>query len=103
MGGLIKQIAGRVVFVNAASGSFEFLEALAGRGRIVLTAADSAAQQYETVFPQFFIEAFAAEEQADLDRNGKVSILGGVPDRERRREELVRGSGPAGDRAAAAR
>ncbi len=64
---------GAIVFVNAGSGSFEFLETLAGRGRIVLTAADSAAQQYETVFPQFFIEAFAAEE-ADLDRDGKVSI-----------------------------
>jgi hypothetical protein len=71
--GLVKPIAGRVVFVNAASGSFEFVEALSGRGRIVLTAADSAAQQYETVFPQFFIEAFAAEE-ADLDRDGRVSI-----------------------------
>jgi hypothetical protein len=71
--GLVRPIAGRIVFVNAASGSFEFLEALAGRGRIVLTAADSAAQQYETVFPQFFIEAFATEE-ADLDRDGKVSI-----------------------------
>jgi len=70
---LVKPIAGRVVFVNAGSGSFEFLETLAGRGRIVLTAADSAAQQYETIFPQFFIEAFAAEE-ADLDRDGKVSI-----------------------------
>jgi hypothetical protein len=69
----VKPIAGRVVFVNAGSGSFEFLETLAGRGRIVLTAADSAAQQYETIFPQFFIEAFAAEE-ADLDRDGKVSI-----------------------------
>ena len=38
-----------------------------------LTAADSAAQQYETVFPEFFIAAFG-EEQADLDRNGKISI-----------------------------
>jgi hypothetical protein len=70
---LVKPIEGRVVFVNAASGSFEFLETLAGRGRIVLTAADSAAQQYETVFPQFFIEAFAAE-SSDLDRDGRVSI-----------------------------
>jgi hypothetical protein len=70
---LIKPIAGRVVFVNAASGSFEFLERLAGRGRIVLTAADSAAQQYETVFPQFFIDAFGSED-ADLDRDGRVSI-----------------------------
>ena len=70
---LVKPIAGRVVFVNAGSGSFDFLETLAGRGRIVLTAADSAAQQYETIFPEFLIQAFAAEE-ADLDRDGKVSI-----------------------------
>jgi hypothetical protein len=70
---LVKPIGGQVVFVNAASGSFEFLEAIAGRGRIVLTAGDSAAQQYETVFPQFFIEAFAAE-SSDLDRDGRVSI-----------------------------
>jgi hypothetical protein len=70
---LLKPIAGRVVFVNGGSGSFEFLEALAGRGRIVVTAADSAAQQYETVFPEFFIAAFA-EEQADLDRSGRISI-----------------------------
>jgi hypothetical protein len=70
---LVKPIAGRVVFVNGGSGSFEFLEALAGRGRVVVTAADSAAQQYETVFPEFFIAAFG-EEQADLDRNGRISI-----------------------------
>ena len=70
---LIKPIAGRVVFVNGGSGSFEFLEALSGRGRVVVTAADSAAQQYETVFPEFFIAAFG-EEQADLDRNGRISI-----------------------------
>ena len=70
---LVKPIAGRVVFVNASSGSFEFLETLAGRGRIVLTAADSAAQNYETIFPQFFIEAFTSDE-ADLDRDGRVSI-----------------------------
>jgi hypothetical protein len=70
---LVKPIAGRVVFVNAGSGSFEFLETRAARGRIVVTAADSAAQQYETIFPEFFIEAFAADE-ADLDRNGRVSI-----------------------------
>jgi len=70
---LVRKVAGQVVFVNAGSGSFEFLEALSGRGRVVVTAADSAAQQYETVFPQFFIDAFG-QEQADLDRNGKVSI-----------------------------
>ncbi len=71
--GLIKPIDGRVVFVNTSSASFEYLERLAGRGRIVVTATDSASQQFETVFPEFFVQAFAAP-SADLDRNGKVSI-----------------------------
>jgi hypothetical protein len=70
---LLRPIAGRVVFVNASSASFEFLERLAGRGRIVVTATDSAAQQYATIFPEFFLEAFTAE-SADLDRNGRVSV-----------------------------
>lgn len=71
---LVKPIAGRLVFVNATSGSFPFLERLSGRGRIVLTANDSSAQQFETVFPEFFVRAFG-DEGADLDKNGKVSIL----------------------------
>jgi hypothetical protein len=71
---LVKPIPGRVVFINASSGSFPFLAKLAGRGRIVLTAGDNAAQQFETVFPQFFIKAFD-DDEADLDKNGKVSLL----------------------------
>ena len=70
---LLRPIAGRVVFVNTSSASFEYLERLAGRGRIVVTATDSAAQQYATVFPEFFVEAFTTE-SADLDRNGRVSV-----------------------------
>ena len=85
--------------MNAGSGSFQFLETLAGRGRIVLTATDSAAQQFETIFPQFFIEAFAAEE-ADLDMNGKVSIWEAFQYGQRRRQGLVRGARPSRDRAA---
>ncbi len=71
---LVKPVAGRVVFINASSGSFPFLAALAGKDRVVLTANDSAAQQFETVFPDFFIKAFA-DDAADLDKNGKVSLL----------------------------
>lgn len=71
---LVRTIPGRLVFVNGASGSFPFLEKLAGPARIVVTAADSAAQQFETVFPQFFVEAIGSDE-ADLDKNGKVSLL----------------------------
>jgi hypothetical protein len=70
---LIKPVAGTVVFVNGASGSFPFLEALAGRGRIVVTAADSPAQQFETVFPGMFIGAFD-EGRGDTDKDGRVSV-----------------------------
>jgi hypothetical protein len=70
---LIRPIAGRVVFINTSSGSFPFLKTIAGRGRVVLTATDSAAQQFETVFPEFFVKALA-DEEADFDKNGRVSI-----------------------------
>jgi hypothetical protein len=40
---------------------------------VVLTATDSAAQQFETVFPEFFVKAFD-DANADRDKNGKVSI-----------------------------
>jgi hypothetical protein len=70
---LIAPIAGRVVFVDASSGSFPFLRTLAGRGRIVITATGSPMQEYETVFPEFFVKAFG-DAAADADKNGKVSI-----------------------------
>jgi hypothetical protein len=70
---LLRPIPGRLVFVNTTSASFPFLRKLAGRGRIVLTATDSAAQQFETVFPEYFVKAFE-DPAADLDKNGRVSI-----------------------------
>jgi hypothetical protein len=70
---LIRPIAARVVFVNTSSGSFPFLKAIAGRGRIVLTATESAAQQFETVFPEFLVNSFDTPD-ADLDKNGRVSM-----------------------------
>jgi hypothetical protein len=70
---LLKPLPGRLVFVNTTGASFPFLRRLAGRGRVVLTATDSAAQQFETVFPEFFVKAFA-DAAADLDKNGRVSI-----------------------------
>jgi hypothetical protein len=70
---LVRPLPGRLVFIDTASGSFPFLQRLSGRGRIVLTANDSAAQQFETIFPRFFIDAFE-DTEADFDRNGKVSI-----------------------------
>jgi hypothetical protein len=70
---LVRPIQGRIVFVNGASGSAPFLQPLSARGRVVITATDTTAQLYETVFPQFFIAAFTADE-ADTDKDGRVSV-----------------------------
>lgn len=71
---LLSQVPGRLVFVNTTSASFPFLARLAGRGRTILTATESAVQRYDTVFPEFFVEAFVAL-AADRDKDGRVSIL----------------------------
>lgn len=70
---LLKPLPGRLVFVDTTGASFPFLRKLAGRGRVVLTATDSAAQQFETIFPEFFVKAFD-DEAADVDKNGRVSL-----------------------------
>ena len=70
---LLRPLPGRLVFVNTTSASFPFLRKLAGKGHVVLTATDAAAQQFETVFPEFFIKAFD-DAAADLDRNNRVSM-----------------------------
>jgi hypothetical protein len=70
---LLKPIAGRLAFVDTSGASFPFMQKLAGRGRVVLTATDSAAQQFDTVFPEFFIKAFS-DPAADADKDGRVSL-----------------------------
>jgi hypothetical protein len=70
---LLRGLPGRVVIVNSTAASFPFLERLAGPRRIVITATDSAAQRFDTVFPEYFITAFS-DEAADIDKNGRVSI-----------------------------
>ena len=71
--GLLKPIAGRIVVVNSTAASFPFLEHLAGPKRIVITATDSVAQRFDTVFPEYFIRALA-DAAADIDKNGRVSV-----------------------------
>lgn len=70
---LLAGLPGRLVLVNTTSASLPFLEQLAGAGRVVISATDSAAQRFETVFPEFFARAFD-EASSDLDKNGRVSI-----------------------------
>lgn len=70
---LLDPLAGNVVFVNGTAGSFPFLERLAGPRRIVITATDSEAQRFDTIFPEHFLTAFD-DEAADLDKNQRISI-----------------------------
>ena len=72
--GLLNGIPGRLVVVNTTSASFPFLERLAGANRIVITATDSAAQKYATVFPDYFAKAIG-EASTDLDKNGRTSVF----------------------------
>ena len=71
---LLGGIPGRLVVVNTTEASFPFLEKLSGPNRIVITATDSAAQKYATVFPDYFAKAMQAA-SSDLDKNGRTSIF----------------------------
>jgi hypothetical protein len=71
---LLNGIQGRVTLVNTTEASFPFLETLTAKGRVVITATDSAAQKYATVFPEYFVKAMK-EASTDLDKNGRTSIF----------------------------
>jgi hypothetical protein len=67
-------IAGRIIFVNTTSSSFPFIQDLSAKNRIVIAATDAPAQKYDTIFPQFFIEALDKMAAADSDKNGRLSV-----------------------------
>jgi hypothetical protein len=70
---LISGLPGQVVIVNTSSASFPFIERLSGDRRVVITATDSVAQRFDTVFPEYFIKAFQGD-TADIDKNHRISI-----------------------------
>lgn len=72
-GTMLNAVPGRLVVVNTTESSAPFLEALAARGRVVITATETTAQKYATVFPEYFVKALG-DAQADLDKNGRTSI-----------------------------
>ena len=63
-----------VVFVNTASASGDFVKALSGKGRTIVTATKSAMERNQTEFPSYFVQAFS-EEGADADKDQRVSVL----------------------------
>jgi hypothetical protein len=70
---LLDGIAGRVVVVNTTESSYPFLEELSQRGRVIITATDSVAQRFATVFPEYFVRAIS-DLSSDFDKNGRVSV-----------------------------
>lgn len=65
---------GQVVFINAASASGPFVDAISGDGRIVITATRTGTEKNETTFAEHVANGLLTGD-ADMDRNGRVSIL----------------------------
>jgi hypothetical protein len=63
-----------VVFVNTASSSGGFVQALSGRNRVIIAATTTDGERNQTRFGEFFAEAFTAD-GADGDKDGRVSVL----------------------------
>ncbi len=63
-----------VVLVNTASASGDFVPVLSGPNRVLVTATKTGFERNETVFGEFFVEAFASD-GADTDKDDRVSIL----------------------------
>ena len=73
----LDRLGGRqVTFVNAASASGAFLEALSAEGRVVMTATRSGSEQMAPTFGGYFVEAFAdGADEADQNKDRRVSML----------------------------
>lgn len=73
--GWLAPLAGRtVVLVNGASGSGDFVAALSGTDRVVVTATKNAAQRNETVFAEHFVRGLTSE-AGDGNKDGRVTVL----------------------------
>jgi hypothetical protein len=71
---LAKLHSKRIVFVNTASASGPFVDALTGPGRVIVAATRNGAEKYATLFGGPFVDAFT-NEAADTNRDGRVTIL----------------------------
>jgi len=69
----VNRLPARLVFIDTTGSSFPFMRKIAAPGRIVVTATDSVSQQFETVFPGYFVKALE-DPAADTDKNGRLSV-----------------------------
>lgn len=66
--------AQQVVFVNTATGSGDFVAALAAPGRVVITATRTAVEKNQSEFFQYFSKALSSDD-ADADKDGRLSVM----------------------------
>lgn len=72
---LLKVFGARTVaVVNTASASGDWVPALSGPGRVVITATRSGHEANATIFPRHFVDALAGD-GADADKDGAISLL----------------------------
>jgi len=63
-----------VVFVNTASASGDFIGALKGAGRVVVTATRTPFERNESIFGEHFVRGLSSSE-ADADKDGRITVL----------------------------
>jgi len=64
-----------IVVINTASSSSPFLNKLSATNRVIITATRSGNEQNFARFGQYFAEAITSTNEADLDKDGQVSVL----------------------------
>lgn len=63
-----------VVFVNTASASGDFVPALKGEGRVIVTATRTALERNEAIFGGHFVRGLTTSE-ADANKDGRISVM----------------------------
>jgi hypothetical protein len=71
---LAKHGSRRVAVIVAASSSGDFVSALSGPGRVIITATKSGFERNESIFGAHFVAALAGD-GADADKDSRVSLL----------------------------
>jgi hypothetical protein len=72
---LLRFGAQRVAFLNLTTASGDALPVLSLPNRIVVTATKSAYERNESQFARFFVDALDKDGAADVDKDGRVSLL----------------------------
>lgn len=68
-------VAQRVAFLDLTTASGDAIGVLSGPNRIVVTSTKSAYERNESQFARFFVDALDKPNAADVDKDGRVSLL----------------------------